>query len=219
VLGRNLIVPDEADKELIYINFKPKHLSKVTSKEIRLSRTDCEPVCIFKTGTILTPFESINYFHSLNRLTAVRHKNILLRILHGDIYTKDRQFRFGLADSPTCPRCDEVETIEHKFVTCSYISRIWQSADSLTGHRTDLTIDLIQDRLLANSNGDINPEHVNLIIHSEILNRILHLRADADYLIRPKIFVKNTLMYLAKKEKDSKVKTSISNLLSNLLSD
>jgi hypothetical protein len=136
-IDSNVIVPDATDKQVIYINFKPKQLNTVTSKEIRLSRSNREPLCLFKTGAILAPNESVNYFFTVNRLTSIKHKNVILKILHGDVYTKERQFNFHLTDSPNCPRCDEIETIEHKFATCNYVSRIWRCADALTNKIPD----------------------------------------------------------------------------------
>jgi len=197
-----------SDKEIMYINYIPKSLSSITAKRIRLERADRDPLCVLKTGTILTPREAINYFHNISRLTAVKHRNILLRIHHGDIYTKARLFRFGLTDSPLCPRCNSPETIEHKFVTCAYSKRIWRELDNKTGFISPVP-DSIQDRLLANA--QLDP--LKLLIHSEILHRIAQLKPDANYLIRPKNFVENTLKYLTLMEKNSQMKNELNDLL------
>ena len=58
-------------------------------------------------------------------------KSTLLRVAHGDIYTKDKLHRFGLIDSNKCPRCDSQVTLEHKFITCEYAARIWQVVGTL----------------------------------------------------------------------------------------
>jgi len=197
------------DKEIIYVNLKPKILSDVSSKTIRLSRNEKDPLCYFKSGTILTPRESLNYFYNLNRLPSVRHRNIILKILHGDVYTNERLHRFGLIDNPSCPRCDQIETIEHKFATCEYISRIWAETSRLTNKWPSPNTDQIQELILANGNLD----QTTLRIHAEILYRISLLPKNPQYLVIPKIFVACAVKYLIKMEKTRSVKTDLEHLL------
>ena len=52
-----------------------------------------------------------------------------------------------------------------------------------------------------------------LTIHAEILNRIMLLKDDARYLIRPKVFVKLGIAHLLKMEKNSKIKRNLEGLL------
>jgi hypothetical protein len=44
------------------------------------------------------------------KLRALRY-----RLLHGDIFCKERMFRFKMSESPACERCGEIETIKHQF--------------------------------------------------------------------------------------------------------
>jgi hypothetical protein len=199
---------DAKDKEVIYINYKPRHLSRATSREIRLSRADNEPICVFKGGPILTPRESINYFYNLNKLSSVKHKNIILRIIHGEIYTSDRLHKFGLVDSPSCTRCDQTETIEHRFVSCEYVDRIWADCYRRTG-KAVFNLDPIQDRILASENLD----QLTLTLHAELLLRISYLSRNPEYLVHPKIFVSNAIKYLIKMEKSRSIKESLEDLL------
>ena len=61
------------------------------------------------------------------KLTSTRHKNIILRLSHGDIYSNDRLYRFGLIDSPRCSQCSEpCETITHRIIECPIANRSWQ---------------------------------------------------------------------------------------------
>ena len=54
---------------------------------------------------------------------------------------------------------------------------------------------------------------MTLTIHSEIINRILYLRDSAEYLLRPKAFVRQTLEYLTRKEKSWEIKRDLEDLL------
>jgi len=55
---RQTINLEPGDFTVYHINAKPKLLSRCTSKEIRNSRQDDEPICIFKIGLLLSPSES-----------------------------------------------------------------------------------------------------------------------------------------------------------------
>lgn len=201
----------DRDRECIIVRNRVTHLAELSAKSIRANRTNLEPICLFKSGAILMPKESLTYFFQLSKLSSVRHKNILLRIIHGDIYTKERLFRFGLVENPTCPRCNALETLEHKFVTCEYTSRIWTELERLIPVPFDQTLTPIQNRLLANGNNNL----LLLTVHAEILNRISLLKPDANYLIRPRIMVLNSLRRLLKLEKNQSYKRQIESLLLN----
>jgi hypothetical protein len=47
------------------------------------------------------------------KLRALRY-----RFLHGDIFCKERMFRFKISETPECDRCGEIETIKHQFYEC-----------------------------------------------------------------------------------------------------
>ena len=104
-------------------------LSTLTSKEIRLAQSSKTPILDFKLGIKLTSSESVNWGTRIKKLTSTRHKNSLLRALHGEVYTGERLLRFGLRDSDRCPRCDESESLQHKLMTCAYTERIWDKAN------------------------------------------------------------------------------------------
>ena len=92
-------------------------LGTLTSKSLRLNMLDEEAmiICLYKTGAILDPGEVLNWTNKTRRLTSTRHKNILLRVAHGDVFSNERLFRFGLRATPNCSNCHElIETKLHR---------------------------------------------------------------------------------------------------------
>ena len=106
-----------------------KTISKCTSKEIRESSAVAEPIKDFKLGTTMTVSEALNWGSRLNKLTSTKHRNILLRVAHGEFYTKLKLQRFNLIDNSSCPRCGHIEDLRHKFVECAYVKRIWNCSN------------------------------------------------------------------------------------------
>ena len=41
-----------------------------------------------------------------------------LKIMYKNVYSNERRFRFGLADSPDCQICGSVETVQHQLFEC-----------------------------------------------------------------------------------------------------
>ena len=81
----------------------------------------------FKIGPVLTHGELCSWTHRLKRLTSVRHKNILLRLAHGDIFSNSRLHKFGLRASPACANCQEqVDTIHHRVRECPTVINAWR---------------------------------------------------------------------------------------------
>ena len=172
-------------------------LDQLTSKEIRKLCYSEEPELIFKIGLIVNPSESATMMSQINKLTSVRHKDILLRLMHGELYSKDRLSRRGVIDSPECPRCQEIETLHHKYVTCPYAKAIWDRGFSITNK---LRENIPQEDYLEKIFTSSEPNRIALTIHSEIILRIRTLKDDADHLLLPKIFVKNAVNAVLKNE-------------------
>ena len=186
----------------MFIRGKAVDLRKLTSKEIRLSITTPIPICNPKIGLILTPIECISWGNILRKLTSTRHKNVILRVFHGEVYTKAKLNRFGLTDSNECPRCGQPEDLEHKFVTCDYVKRIWDAVFTLTRKLKPLNSPNIGrlEQIL----DTVNPSKLVLTIHAEVLQRILSMKEDSTYLVLPKTFAKLAIQYVAKKERAHK---------------
>lgn len=165
-----LPAPNNNDYTLYPINHKLKTLSKCTAKEIRDSRVDGEQICIFKIGLILTPNESKTWLHKIRLLTSVNHRSLLLKVAHGDIYSNERKFRFGLRDDPFCDRCGIIETTHHKLFECAASVNLWRKTLQVTGSwNENQALDLDQRALGANTNATVG----NLTLHVEVLKTIL----------------------------------------------
>ena len=199
-------------KESIVVNGKFKLLQSCSSKTIRDTLFKPELITSFKIGVDLSRCEALNWANRISKLSSVRHKNILLRVAHGEIYTNERLARFGLTDSNQCDRCDEVDTLHHKFITCAYVKEIWKHLSRITAP------------IQVNNQTGVNPIKASLgammgsslattTINAEILQRILTLKRDQNYLIHPKIFVEHALKLLLKRERNGPDKNDIASLL------
>ena len=103
-------------------------LTEVTSKTFRTGLIDFEDqvICLYKSGLTLQPGEVLSWATKIRKLTSTRHKNSVLRIAHGDVYTNDRLCRFGLIDNPKCIHCDHpIETLIHRLIECPNAARAW----------------------------------------------------------------------------------------------
>ena len=187
-----------------------------TSKAIRDCLSTNAPICLYKFGSVMTPVENNTWCHSLRKVTSVRHRGTLLRVAHGDIYSKTRLWRFGLSLNPNCPRCGELDDPQHKVLNCQYVRLIWRETmnltDKLRNQRNSGVNDIIENKVLGASS-DTSP--LVLTVHAEILQRILALKEDMIYLIRPKHFVKLTIENLTRCEKNEENKSALANLLND----
>ena len=51
----------------------------------------------------------------------------ILQILNRIVFTNEKLFRFGMADSPTCAFCQtEAESLEHILFSCKVSSKFWK---------------------------------------------------------------------------------------------
>ena len=105
-----------------------KRVSTLTSRDLRqqCSTEGQNVISTLKIGPVLTLGELSSWTGKLKRLTSVRHKNILLRLAHGDIFSNSRLHKFGLRDSPACANCQEqVENIHHRVRECPKAIEAW----------------------------------------------------------------------------------------------
>ena len=101
----------------------------------------------------------------IKSLTNSKLKAILLRCIHGDVYSKERMQRFGMTDENTCPRCQEVETTRHMLLDCSYSKNLWGKISKITGISNSTLNEIL----------GLDPKHdkVTLTIHAETLRRLM----------------------------------------------
>ena len=148
------------------ITSKIKPSNMVTSKEIRdflTIRPNLLPKMLSQTTS--TNLKSLGY--KLSKLTNVKLKTILLRSIHGDIYSGTRLKKFGMIEDDRCPRCNLPETIEHQLLECEYCKRLWSVISIITSiPTTDLNTVL-----------GLNDLHdkTTLTINAEVIRRLLSI--------------------------------------------
>ena len=126
-LAINLNIRKEIDNgtnESYLLNGLSKPLVKCSSKEIRIARSNRNPITNYKAGLILDTSTALTWGMRLNKLTSTKHKLNLLKAAHGEVYTKVELYKYGMTANDKCPRCDETETLDHKLYTCVYTERI-----------------------------------------------------------------------------------------------
>ena len=190
---------------------KFKKLESMTSKEIRESRAEVDQLCVFKIGLILTPVESVNYFDKVNKLTCTRLKNTILRVLHGDIYSRERLYRFGLVDNPQCETCNEIETTQHKLYECPRVREVWNQTLQATDKLRTIVTNGAQEDLYQRVMGACLDSTLAIItIHAEILHRISFNR---DPLPPPRQLLQSVLLLILGRESKEAIKAVIRDLL------
>jgi hypothetical protein len=207
-------VLSDRDSFLFPIRNRLKDIATLTSKQIRTARSAYDPECVFKIGTILDPLDSINWLRTLNSLTSTRHKNNLLKVIHGDVYSRNRKFKFGLIQDPNCERCGQVDTIQHKLFECPLVEQVWRKMFVLTNKILPVlpTCDLI-DRALGAFR---NCSREVLTIQAELLTRLLYLRS-TDAIPPPDNFVDAILRAVLRNE--TKSQEEFKNNITSLLRD
>jgi hypothetical protein len=110
-------------------------------------------------GIYVPEQQTFRAFQVLNlpRLSS-KTKETAFQILNRTIWTNNKAFKSGLADSPMCYRCDEIETMEHLLYLCrNYSEHLWQEFScTLTATITNFTgeyvarIDLMPKEIIFN---------------------------------------------------------------------
>jgi hypothetical protein len=117
-----------------------------------------------------------------------------------------------MIDNPTCGKCDDVETLSHKILECPYSGRIAKELFRFTNQMRITCIDTaritIEDLM-----GVTEPNFITMTLHAEVLSRILSIRDDAPYLIRPSVLVKQSLEHVIKVERNSEIRNALKNLI------
>ena len=160
----NVTHTDDVWHELIPINDKLKRVKDIHSKEIRNSLSS-NPSPTYKLLNDCDPNKIRALGIKLAKVTNVKLKAILLRSIHGDIYSGTRLKKFGMVECDKCPRCNEPETVEHQLFRCAYCKKLWATVSRLTGISNNS-----MDALLG-----LDEKHntATITIHSEIIRRLL----------------------------------------------
>ena len=209
-LNLNPGTPEIPSSYLYYNGSSLAPINKLTSKQIRDLRSEKEPICIFKFGHIMAPDEALNWAHNVSRLTSTKHKDLLLRLAHGELYYRERLHRYNLIDSPLCLRCNQLETLEHKFVTCSYVTALWKYLGKLISPLDPNPQGApSKDKVLCIE----NPRTAYLTIHAEIIARIRLLKPNSEYSVHPRVIVTKAIEYLIKRENKIDIRSELKDLL------
>ncbi len=86
----------------------------------------------YETKLGLVPHEGINPFVTARTVNHSTNLKIFkYRLLHMDIFTKQRMFKFKMSQSESCDFCGEIETVKHVLWDCERAKRIWKCLDSI----------------------------------------------------------------------------------------
>ena len=158
---------------------------KISSKQIRNHRVDRGDNPPPKMVSPRSNYDLSKLGVNISRLTNTKLKSILLRCLHGDVYSRERMFRFGMVEDGKCQRCNEIETTHHMLYDCHYVKLVWSEIYRLTNIKPDSINEVL----------GLHPCHdvVTLTIHAEILRRLLAIDRP---IINPKILVRSVISNL-----------------------
>ena len=167
-------VPIHDDKDLYVTNSRDiRCLSAMSSKSIRLNQSNVEDkiICLYKIGLALNPGEVLSWTSKVRKLTSTRHKNILLRVAHGDIFSNSRLHKFRLRDNPGCANCDEaVESIKHRITECPKAQETWLKVNE---SKIALGLTPLSDFTIENLLGTKDRvSSIELALNAEIIHRL-----------------------------------------------
>ena len=139
-------------------------IEKFTSKGIRMADSLDERITP-KSLSNTTGYGLKKLGYTISKLTNCKLQTIILRALHGDIYSKSRMVKFGMLDSDLCERCGEQETTSHLLLECNYVRQLWELCSKITSvPTTDLNAVL--------GYHDFH-DKTTLTIHCEVIRRLL----------------------------------------------
>ena len=148
-------------------------ISTLSSRDLRHIRYDHAEnlICVYKIGMILNPGEVSSWTTRLKKLTSTRHKNILLRTAHGDIFSNSRLFKFRLRDNPSCRNCPEgLETVGHRIIECPQADLAWNKLEEAKRY---LGLNTLMDRSIESLLGAKGrPNKIELALNAELLLKL-----------------------------------------------
>jgi hypothetical protein len=206
---RDWLQPSEANRLTIPGKDKLHNIRTLTSKDFRTLLNSNIPLCIFKSGNLFTPQDSVNYFDKVSKLTCVAHRNILLRALHGDLYTNDRLNRFGLRNDPFCSRCGGVDTLDHRLNECPKVEILVNLLVTKTSKFGDRHVRMqldTRDKLMANFS---DVDGATLAVHAEAL-RLINGTSNLD---APELAIMRIVKTLISREGNEMIKKKLKSLL------
>ena len=148
-------------------------ICNMSSKVIRLNQVSDldQMINVYKSGPILDPGEVLAWTKRKKKLTSTRHKNIILRVIHGDVFVNSRLFKFGLIEDPKCINCQEpIESILHRLVECPKATEAWKLLDEA---KTRLGLQTLPDLSLESLLGiKGNADKIELTLNAELIHKL-----------------------------------------------
>jgi len=126
-------------------------------------------------------------------------------VAHAEIYSKERLFRFGLADNNLCDFCGAVETITHKLFECTRVVNLWTEIRRISDVDQNNAVDAI-DTIHWCMGANLNINLPALTLRAELITILLGNLVGAP---EPANYVRNMLKNLIRKEGNRKVKTEL----------
>lgn len=102
-----------------------------------------------------------------NPLLPSKTKENSFQTLNRTLWTNNKAFKSRMTDSPACPHCGEIETMEHLLLLCdSYSARQWELLSQILTEYC---------RGLANDVAPVNVTFLNIIFNTEIPSLPVHV--------------------------------------------
>ena len=128
-------------------------------------------ICVYKIGLVLTPGELLSWTKRVKKLTSTRHRNIILRAAHGDIFSNARLHRFNLTDNPGCMNCQEPnESIQHRLLECPNATRAWMKLNDLKVRLGLMPLSALTLENILGANDNLSK--LELALNAELVHRL-----------------------------------------------
>ena len=145
---------------------------KTSELKIHLKSDADSLICSYKSGLLLTPGEVRNWTAKVRKLTSSKHKCTILRVAHGDVYTNDRLFRFGLSNDPKCLSCgNSDDSLQHRIVECSLANEAWLKLEEQIDYIGLQPMQAITLENILGAGQDVTK--LELTIRTELLSRLI----------------------------------------------
>jgi hypothetical protein len=134
------MMPICMDSDLLDVSQAKPWQIKLGLAEKRLGTLKVDVGKIYKMPQLNVDRKSISNIWSIKNPSL---RNVRLKVLYKDIFSNERRFRFGLADSPECTICRAPETVEHQLLTCPNAQIFWNYYYLFTSVRVQSLEDII----------------------------------------------------------------------------
>ena len=166
--NENNNVDTNADNEIINECGTWLKLNKVTTKELqsilklRLGKVSPQNHNV-KLG--INNFDKENIVRFRNKCKNIRLRHVYYRLISGDIFSKERMHRFGMADNNTCERCNEIETTKHLIWGCVESRHMWELFNNwlVTNNCMSNIINEYQDIFCMNDNAHVCKVKIKMV--------------------------------------------------------